>query len=179
MDRQPILDGERLRLRPLEASDWDALFAIASDREMWAQHPAGDRWQEDVFRTFFDDALEQGGALVAIEKASDRVVGSSQFRPCPLDSSEIEIGWTFLARAQWGGETNREMKRLMLGHALAEFPRVLFRIGETNWRSRKAMEKIGGRLVADMLEQGEYKGAPVTHVVYEITREAFANGPLR
>ncbi len=179
MDRQPLLEGERLRLRPLAASDWDALFAVASDREIWAQHPASDRWQEVVFRAFFDEALDEGGAMVAIENVSGKIVGSSQFRPCPLDNSEMEIGWTFLAREQWGGAINREMKGLMLGHALEDVPRVLFRIGDTNWRSRKAMEKIGGMLVDGMLEQGEYKGQAVTHVVYEITREAFASGPLR
>ena len=178
MDRQPILEGERLRLRPLTADDWDALFAIASDRQIWDQHPAGDRWQEDVFRKFFDESLGASGALVAIDRASDCIVGSSQFRPCPLDPSEMEIGWTFLARDQWGGATNRELKRLMLSHALKAFPRVLFRIGDTNWRSRKAMEKIGGKLVEGMLEKGEYKGEQVTHVVYEITRDVFAKGPL-
>lgn len=178
MDRQPLLEGDRLRLRPLEEGDWEALYAVASDREIWAQHPAGDRWQEDVFRAFFEEALREGGALVAIEKARDRIVGSSQFRPCPLDPAEIEIGWTFLGREQWGGPANREMKRLMLGHALAHFPRVLFRIGDTNWRSRKALEKIGGQIVEGMIEEGEYKGEPVTHVVYQITRETFASGPL-
>src|SRR2546421_11441478 len=32
--------------------------------------------------------------------------------------SEIEIGWTFLARSHWGGIYNREMKQLMLRHGL-------------------------------------------------------------
>lgn len=34
MDRQPILEGERLKLRPLEPGDWAALFAVASDPRM-------------------------------------------------------------------------------------------------------------------------------------------------
>ena len=177
MDRQPVLEGEQLLLRPLAGEDWDALYAIASDRDLWAQHPAHDRWQEPVFRVFFDEALAEGGALVAIEKESRTIVGCSQFRTCPLAPSETEIGWTFLARAQWGSGLNDEMKRLMLGHALASVPQVLFRIGDTNWRSRRAMEKIGGKLT-DLVEDGEYKGKPVRHVVYRISREDFAKGPL-
>jgi RimJ/RimL family protein N-acetyltransferase len=40
LDRQPVLEDERLLLRPLRAEDWDALFAVASDPLVWQQHPA-------------------------------------------------------------------------------------------------------------------------------------------
>lgn len=179
MDRQPVLEGERLTLRPLRESDWEALFAVASDPLVWEQHPIHDRWQEAVFRPFFDDALASGGALLAIRKADGKVIGSSQFRACPIAPEELEIGWTFLAREGWGTGLNPEMKHLMLGHALADVPRVLFRIGETNIRSRKAIEAIGGVLVEGMVEEGEYKGQSARHVVYEITRESFGlNGKV-
>ena len=115
MDRQPVLEGERLLLRPLRDSDWDALYAVASDRELWANHPSHDRWQEPVFRAYFDDALAQGGALAVVDKASGAVVGSSRFQGYdPADGGSVEIGWTFLARSHWGGSYNAEMKRLML-----------------------------------------------------------------
>ena len=177
MNRQPVLEGERLLLRPLRADDWDALFAVASDPLIWEQHPIPDRWLEDVFRGYFDDAMAQGGALVATLRVDHQIVGCSQFRRTPFDPDAIEIGWTFLARQYWGGTANREMKRLMLQHAFESLPRVLFRIGETNVRSRMAMERIGGRLT-DLVEASVYRGRPVRHVVYEITRESFANGPL-
>ncbi|MGQ7830852.1 GNAT family N-acetyltransferase [Altererythrobacter sp. Z27] len=177
MDRQPVLEGERLLLRPLASDDRDALFRVASDPLLWEQHPIGDRWQPDVFRSFFDEGLNSGGALVVTDRASGRIIGSSQFRPDSIDPDAVEIGWTYLAREYWGGAFNRELKRLMLAHALASVPRVLFRVGSANWRSRKAMEKIGGMLT-DRVEHVEYKGRPVQHVVYEITRESFARGPL-
>lgn len=69
-DRQPTLVGPLLLLRPLRPEDWAALFAVASDPLIWAQHPDSDRYQEDVFRQFFADALNSGGALVAIEQAT-------------------------------------------------------------------------------------------------------------
>lgn len=174
MDRQPVLASERLLLRPLRAEDWIALYAVASDPLVWEQHPAHDRWREDVFRAFFDEALREGGALIAVDRTSGRVAGSSQFRPFLLDPEEMEIGWTFLARAYWGTGLNREMKRLMVGHVLAEYPRALFRIGNTNTRSRRAMEASGGVLVEGLVEDGEYRGRPVRHVVYAIDRETFA-----
>jgi RimJ/RimL family protein N-acetyltransferase len=179
MDRQPVLEGERLLLRPLRQDDWEALFAVASDPLIWEVHPAHDRWQEPVFRAYFADALDQGGALAVIDKASGAIVGSSRMQGHdPANGGSVEIGWTLLARSHWGGETNREMKRLMLGHALRFVERVMFRVGETNGRSRRAMEKIGGQL--SEVDGGviETVSGPVRHVVYEITRESFASGPL-
>jgi len=178
MDRQPTLEGERLLLRPLTSDDWDALYAVASDREIWAIHPAHDRWQEPVFRAFFADALANGGALAVIDKASGAVIGSSRWQGHdPAHGGSVEIGWTFLARSHWGGNHNRELKRLMLAHAFGFVERVMFRVGETNWRSRRAMEKIGGRLT-DAMDYTQMAGREVAHVVYEITRESFARGPL-
>lgn len=178
MDWQPVLEGERLLLRPLAPGDWADLFAVASDREIWAIHPAHDRWQEPVFRAFFDDALTQRGAVAVIDKVSRRIIGSSRWQGFdPADGGSVEIGWTFLARSHWGGAFNPELKRLMIGHALRFVDRVVFRVGETNWRSRRAMEKIGGRLT-DEIDLTERAGQMVRHVVYEITRESFAKGPL-
>ena len=179
MDRQPVLEGERLLLRPLEPGDWDALYAVASDPLIWEVHPAGDRWQQEVFRAYFADALDKAGALVVIDKISGAIIGSSRMQGYdPADGGSVEIGWTFIARSHWGGDTNREMKRLMLGHALQFVELVLFRVGETNWRSRRAMEKIGGRL-SETRELVQVGGREVAHVVYEITRESFARGPLQ
>ena len=179
MDRQPVLEGERLTLRPLRESDWDALYAVASDRALWAVHPSHDRWQEPVFRAFFDDALAKGGALAIVDRSTGAVIGSSRFQFCdrPEEDGALEIGWSFLARACWGKGYNAEFKRLMLAHAFRFVDRVVFRVGADNVISRKAMANIGGRLTGDSYVE-ERAGRPVEHVVFEITRESFAEGPL-
>ena len=179
MDRQPVLEGERLLLRPLHADDWAALYAVARDPLIWELHPASDRWQEPVFRAYFADALAQGGALAVIDKASGAMIGSSRWQGYdPAAGGSVEIGWTFLARSHWGRIHNEEMKRLMLAHALQWVERVHFRVGEHNLRSRGAMQRIGGRLTD--LDGGvvETVSGPARHVVYEITRSSFADGPL-
>jgi RimJ/RimL family protein N-acetyltransferase len=178
MDRQPTLEGERLLLRPLREDDRDALYAVCRDPLVWELHPAHDRWQGPVFDRFFAEALAQGGALVAIDRHTGAIVGSSRFwAHDPADGGSVEIGWSVLARSHWGGATNGEMKRLMLGHALSAVERVWFRVGETNHRSRRAMEKIGGRLT-ERTETVEMAGRKVVHVIYEIDRAGFADGPL-
>ena len=178
MDRQPVLMGERLELRPLLESDWDALFALSSDPQLWAMHPMHDRWQEPVFRAFFDDALAHQGALLAIDRTTGAAAGSSRFQEySPENGGSVEIGWTFLGREHWGSGLNTEMKRLMLAHAFTFVDRAVFRVGDANWRSRRAVEKIGGRLTDEVERVSTDKGE-IVHLVYEIRREDFASGPL-
>ena len=167
---QPTLRGELLELRPLRADDFDALFAVASDPLIWEQHPESDRYREEVFREFFRGAMESGGAFVAVDLKDGRVVGSSRYHGYDEAQSEIEIGWTFLARTHWGGRYNGEMKRLMLAHAFRFVDNVVFLVGPENWRSRRAVEKIGGRLVGT-----RPNGAGRESVVYRITAAEFAD----
>ncbi len=143
-DIQPTLTGRLVELRPLQEDDYDALFAVASDPLIWEQHPASDRYQPEVFQKFFRDAMESGGALLAIDQATGAVIGSSRYHGYNESVSEVEIGWTFLARSHWGGQYNGEMKQLMLQHAFQFVDSVIFLIGPENIRSQRAVEKIGG-----------------------------------
>jgi N-acetyltransferase len=147
-DLQPALKSERLYLRPLLPDDFSDLYAVASDPLVWEQHPAWDRYLENVVREFFREGLESGGALIAIDSSDNRVIGSSRFHGYDPERSEIEIGWTFLARSHWGGIYNGEMKQLMLRHAFQFVNHVVFLIGPLNVRSQRAVEKIGGVRIA-------------------------------
>ncbi|HSZ61841.1 MAG TPA: GNAT family N-acetyltransferase [Terriglobales bacterium] len=168
-DLQPSLTGELLALRPLRLEDFDDLYAVASDPLIWEQHPSSDRYKVEVFKTFFHDALESGGAMIAIDSKDGRVIGSSRFHGYDEEKSEIEIGWTFLARSHWGGIYNREMKELMLRHAFKFVNNVVFLIGPQNLRSRKAVEKIGG------VRMGSRRDASGREsFVYQITTARFA-----
>jgi RimJ/RimL family protein N-acetyltransferase len=163
---QPTLRGELLELRPLRVEDFDDLYAVASDPAIWEQHPASDRYKEDVFSGFFREAMESGGAFAVIDRATGRTIGSSRYYGYDEQRSEIEVGWTFLARAYWGGVYNREMKELMLRHAFRFVSSVVFFVGPTNWRSQRAMEKIGGVRLA---ETRRHPGGRDS-VVFQITK---------
>ena len=146
-DLQPHLKGELIDLRPLKPDDWKELFAVASDPFIWEQHPESDRHLEDVFKIFFSDALESRGAFVILDRMTQQIIGSTRFYGYDPEKSEIEIGWTFLARKYWGGRYNAEMKRLLLNHAFKFVENVVFFVGEDNVRSQKAMEKVGATKV--------------------------------
>ncbi len=161
-------------VRPLVVGDWDAFYAVARDPLIWSQHPFATRWQEPVARAFFADGLASGGGL-AIEHCADRaLIGSSRYRLAD-DGASVEIGWTFLARAHWGGTTNPEVKRLMLAHAFTAVDTVTFRVGTTNLRSRRAVERLGAELTG-RIDWTAVEGIPFEHVVYAIGRERFAEG---
>jgi len=167
-DLQPILKGELLELRPLRPEDFQELFAVASDPLVWEQHPMSDRYKEDVFRAFFRDALESGGAFKVLDLRDGRVIGSSRFHGYDEQKSEVEIGWSFLARSYWGGTYNKEMKRLMLEHAFRFVDRVIFMVGAKNVRSQKAMEKIGGIRAGSKSD-----GSGRESFIYEIKRTTY------
>ncbi|MHA6721501.1 GNAT family N-acetyltransferase [Sphingomonas sp. RS2018] len=167
-DRQPVLTGEHVLLRPMTAADREPLYAVASDRDLWAMHPAHDRWRREVFDAFFNAGLASGGALVIIDRASGPVIGSSRYDGWDGEADEIEIGWTYLARSHWGGPYNGEAKALMLGHIFAQVGTVVFMIGEDNLRSRRAVEKLGATLRPGYDER-VMAGVVRRHVTYALT----------
>ena len=168
-DLQPHLIGELVELRPLRPEDWDGLFLAASDPKIWEQHPAYDRYRADVFTEFVREALESGGAFVAIDRKTQAIIGSTRYFGYDPEKREIEIGWTFLARSHWGGKYNGELKSLMLHHAFKFVESVVFLIGSTNVRSQKAIEKIGG-VMTERRGKANLHGATAEHVLYQIKK---------
>ena len=167
---QPTLTGALVQLRPLTRADYAALYDAAKDPLIWEQHPEPDRHTPEVFRRYFDGAIESGGAFAVIDRETGRIIGSSRYCDLRLHESQVEIGWTFLERRYWGRPYNREMKRLMLDHAFRFVERVIFVVGENNIRSQRALQKIGAtfleRSVATALDGGVRR-----NVIYVIRRD--------
>jgi RimJ/RimL family protein N-acetyltransferase len=171
-DLQPQLKGDLIELRPLLPEDWEELFAVASDPLIWEQHPESDRYKQEVFKVFFEGALESGGAFVVIDTKSQRIIGSTRFHGYDPEKSEIEIGWTFLAREYWGGRYNAEMKQLMLSHAFKFVESVVFFVGENNIRSQRATERIGA-IKSGTATKVYGNRPPSANVRYIITKRTF------
>jgi N-acetyltransferase len=168
---KPTLTGSLVHLRALREDDWPALHAAASDPLIWEQHPEPTRWQASVFRKFFDGALAADGGLIVLDARTGAAIGSSRYHAHDAARREVEIGWTFLTRAYWGGAANREMKALMLRHAFAHVDRVIFRVGPNNLRSQKALGKIGAQRVGPMQDAHDASGRQ--SVVFELRKENF------
>ncbi|ULQ55982.1 GNAT family N-acetyltransferase [Flavihumibacter rivuli] len=171
-DLQPVLENEFLRLVPLKETDFEALYAVASDPLLWEQHPNPDRWQEPVFRGYFKGAMESGGALLVLDRQTNAVIGCSRFYDLDETNGTVLIGYTFIGRDWWGKQYNKQLKHLMLEHAFRYVDRVLFHIGVNNFRSQKSIEKIGARQI-DRIEVAYYNEPSRTNFVYEIRKQDF------
>jgi RimJ/RimL family protein N-acetyltransferase len=167
---QPNLENQRIRLRPLRPEDFESLYTVASDRLIWEQHPNPDRYQRDVFATYFKGAMESGGAFLVLDAKGGQIMGSSRYYELDEAQGSIAIGYTFIAREYWGRQYNRQLKTLMLDHAFAMLQQVIFHVGAQNWRSRKAMEKLGATLIGEAVI-GYYGEPGRQNVIYRIGKE--------
>jgi N-acetyltransferase len=171
-DSQPHLVGELVEVRPLREADYSALAAAAADPLIWEQHPEPNRYQEDVFRAFFSDHLSSGGAMLVLDRRTGAVIGTSRFHGYDRERSEVEIGWTFLARSHWGGTYNRELKALMLGHAFRFVRTVVFLVHPRNVRSQRALERLGAVRSGERLD-----GSGTRSLAYSIARPVGDDAP--
>ncbi len=164
-DLQPTLANDLVKLVPLKEIDFEALFAVASDPLIWEQHPNKDRYQRTVFENFFKGAMESKGAFIIYETNTNKIIGSSRFYD--KESTSIAVGYTFIGREYWGKGYNAVIKKLMFDYAFQFVDKIILHIGETNFRSQKAAEKIGATKVGEI--NVAYYGEPVKlNFVYEI-----------
>ena len=169
---QPTLENENVKLVPLEQNDFEALFSVASDPLVWEQHPNKDRYKRDVFETFFQGAMESGGAFKIIDKESDELAGSTRFYDFNAEDNSIFIGYTFYGTKFWGSKLNPQVKKLMLDYIFQFVDKVNFHVGKDNIRSQKAMEKLGAKKVDEV--NVAYFGEPEKlNVVFEILKTDF------
>lgn len=168
-DLQPTLENNLIKVVPLKESDFEALFAVASDPLIWEQHPNKDRYKREVFENFFKGAMESNGAFIVYEKETNKIVGSSRYYELDEANSSVAVGYTFIAREFWGKGHNRALKTLMLDYAFQFVDKVILHIGATNFRSQKASEKLGAIKISEI--EVAYYGEPVKwNFVYQIDK---------
>lgn len=169
IDLQPTLENTLVRLEPLEPGDFERLYAVASDPLIWEQHPSRERYRREVFVNYFQGAIESKGASRVIDAGTGELFGCTRFYDYQPTESQVSIGYTFIARSHWARGYNRALKQLMLDHAFQSVEKVIFQVGSSNWRSRRAMEKLGATYAGE--ESVAYFGeAANPNVIYRIDR---------
>lgn len=169
---QPTLENEFVKIQPLKESDFEIVYAVASDPLIWEQHPNKDRYKRDVFETFFKGAIESGGAFLVFDKQTGEAIGSSRYYDYNFENKSILIGYTFFARSHWGSKYNPALKQLMIQYVFQYVDSVIFHIGANNIRSQKAIERLGA-LKIDELEVKYYGEESKLNFVYEIRKKDY------
>lgn len=166
---QPVLENQTIKLCPLNEKDFDLLYAVAADPEIWQQHPNRDRWRKEVFQTFFEGAIESRGAFRVMDKITGSTIGSTRFYDYKPEDRSIFIGYTFYAVSYWGGGVNPTVKAMMLNYIFQFVDKVYFHIGSENVRSQIAIGRLGAVMVGE--QTVTYFGeSPKLNFVYEIAQ---------
>ena len=166
---QPTLVGEKVILRPLIESDFEALFKAASDPRIWENHSATDRHERGPFEKFFKGAMECGGALAILNRSTGELIGSSRYYEWSEDSETVVIGYTFITREWWGTGLNFQIKKLMLDHAFQRVPTVIFQVSRKNLISQKALLKLGASYSHD--EDVQVAGVLSSRMIFKMERK--------
>ena len=167
---QPSLENENIKLVPLQESDFERLYKVASDPEVWSMHPNKERYKREVFQNFFTGALQSAGAFLVLYKNSDEVLGSTRFYDFNENDKSILIGYTFYGTKSWGKNINASVKKMMLDYIFQFVDQVIFHVGKDNIRSVKAMTKLGAKNLGE--EEVAYFGeASKMNVVFQIKKE--------
>ena len=167
MHLHPTLTNELIQIVPLKESDFDELFAVASDELLWEQHPEKDRYKKEVFQSFFHLAIESKSAFKVIDVKTGDTIGSSRYYDFKEIQKSVAIGYTFISRKYWGTPYNRALKDLMINFAFQFVENIIFHVGDTNFRSQKAVEKLGALHTETLfvVENGR------THLTYTLIKE--------
>ncbi|WP_419868027.1 GNAT family N-acetyltransferase [Chryseobacterium sp. CT-SW4] len=167
---QTILENKDYQLIPLQQGDFESLYEVASNPQVWEQHPNKDRYKRDVFENFFKGAMESKGAFKIVDKATGNVLGSSRYYGFEEKDNSIFLGYTFYGPQSWGKGINPQIKKLMLDYIFRFVDKVHFHVGKDNIRSRIAMERLGAVKIDE--REVAYFGEPSrANIVYEIKKE--------
>lgn len=156
-DIQPAhLQNEFIRLVPLQETDFEKLYSVASNPLVWEQHPNPNRYKLEDFTNYFKGAIESKGAFLILDALTNETIGSSRYYDYNKEINSVLIGYTFIGTKFWGKGYNKALKKLMLDYAFQFVDKVYFHIGAFNIRSQKAIEKIGATKIGEF--EVEYYG---------------------
>lgn len=145
------LEGEKVKLIPLEKTHKNGLVEAASDGKLW------DLWfttvpSEDTIDQYISQAIAQKEALTAlpfviIEKSSNKIIGSTRFCNAEAVHRRLEIGYTWYAKSHQGTGINTECKYLLLQYAFETLNciAVQFKTDWFNIASRNAIARLGAK----------------------------------
>lgn len=159
-----ILEGEHVRLEPLDISHATDLFEAGNDKAIWRYKLVAQPEAVSDVRTWIDEILKSVAtgreiAFAIIHKADKRAIGSTRYLDIQPGHKTLEIGWTWLGRNYQRTAVNTECKYLLLSHAFEKLGavRVQFRTDMRNEKSKRAIERIGA------IKEGVLRKSHTTH----------------
>lgn len=143
-----VLENQNVLLRPVERCDLESFLELT--REMtWDYFPRKLLTLADL-RDWYDylqlnAETHAWRSFTIIDKASNKIAGSTSYTAYSERDSKVEIGWTWLGKPFQGTGINQQCKFLLIENAIENegIKRVELKTDTRNEQSRKALKKIG------------------------------------
>ncbi len=148
---ETTLQGEKVRLIPLQATHKDALLAAASDGELWklwfTSVPTSKNIDAYLDFAFQEAAVDRALPFVVVDTKTDQIVGTTRYCNAEPKNRRLEIGYTWYAKRCQRTGINTEAKYLLLRHAFEDLNciAVEFRTHWHNMPSRNAIARLGAK----------------------------------
>ena len=162
-----ILEDETVKLIPLHEKHFEELYKVASDPLIWELHPIKNRYEKEIFTTFFEGAVNSESAFLILDKKTNEIIGTTRFYEYDSEKSSVAIGFTFMGRKFWGGSYNTAIKKLLTDYAFKYVDSILFHVGSENIRSQKAVLKLGAVKINEKIFP---PNVGILHFEYELKR---------
>jgi RimJ/RimL family protein N-acetyltransferase len=162
-----VLENSRVRLRPLETSDFEALKVIAFDPNIWEFTLT--RADDAVsLATYLAQAVHdrQAGrryAFAIVDRETGQLAGSTSYYNIFPADQRLSIGYTWVGKDFQRTGLNRAAKHLLLCHAFGDLQceRVELETDSRNLKSQQAMRRMGateeGTLRRHRITQGGFR----------------------
>lgn len=148
-DKEIFLENNYVILRPLSRLDKKGLSELAFEKAIW-KYSVNRIYDETELDQFIYDALSAKEKLlrvpfVIIDKAKNKIAGSTSFGNYSVKDKRIEIGWTWLGLQFWRTGINQHCKKLLVNYVFEKLnvERVEFKTDVLNLAARNALLKLG------------------------------------
>jgi RimJ/RimL family protein N-acetyltransferase len=146
----PILENERVLLRPLQADDFDNLLPFSvKEPEIWKYGLVTAAGPENL-RNYINTAVKNRDdkkeyTFIVFDKQANRYSGSTRFYDIQQPWHTAQLGYTWYGKDFQRTGLNRYCKLLLLTYVFEEWgmERLEFRADANNARSIAAMKAIG------------------------------------
>lgn len=172
------LQNHIVTLKPMEIEDVEGIFTAACYKEIWTHMSIAVQSKEDIMN-YVQDALRAKRAgsefpFVIIDSTTNQIIGSTKLMDIHKNHKRGEIGFTWLTPSYWRTAVNTNCKYLLLTYCfeVLGWQRVQIKTDHENFRSQKAIERIGATKEGILRHHMIRKDGSTRHtVMYSITIE--------
>lgn len=174
MISESILEGERVRLRPVQPGDLPRFAEWLADPEVrrWLAALQEAPSLQDEVEWYEDSRANADNVLWSIETLEGQLIGTVELRTVPY-AARAELGIAIQDKAQWSKGYGTDTVRQVLDYGFNELDlnRIELTVDEANARGRRCYEKCGFREEGLLRQHRIVDGVPANTVMMAILKD--------